>query len=276
MFLLTWTFVLGALLLVRSLEFINKFHFARNAYPATLKNICGVVLDSIILSGLLYFAAVSVTDLRIDYVDFNNLGEVAGVSIVSFTYITYIRDLLLFAWPSSRKIELAEMSLATLKRNIKIYRIPFRLNRILYIPLLKIVVVGQTLEDVVPMNRLKLLSQSEIIFFRNSVYQRKILFITILLFFIPSLWFLKKEFPTTEQPTLTLFLLFFGVIYFLINRKLNKKAREKADLAVYKADPKEYCEALKNFRQYLACDLKKKISTGSQKNISCRILKLCK
>jgi len=269
-------FILITTLILRVIELINNTYATERALISSLRNFFGNILDIFIISILVCFIAKHIADLRVESFDFYNSGAIAAVLIIFYGYSNYFRNYFLFSWLRNSKDGSFITEFFIIEESYRVYSAPYILGKVLYIPLVNIVLIGEKLNLVVSTNQLILLCQSEILFFKRIIYPRILLFLTTLLFFIPSLIYLKKAFNSSKQPAFSLFLLFWTYIYLLLNGLLNKKVMAKVDLSIYRTAPQEYREALKKFRSYLFFNLKLNKYNKIQKQISLRISKLCK
>jgi hypothetical protein len=269
-------FKLITTLILRVIELINNTYATERALISSLRNVFGNILDIFIISILVCFIAKHIADLRVESFDFYNSGAIAAVLIIFYGYSNYFRNYFLFSWLRNSKDGSFITEFCIIEESFRVYSAPYILGKVLYIPLVNIVLIGEKLNLVVSTNQLILLCQSEILFFKRITYPRIFLFLTTLLFFIPSLIYLKKAFNSPKDHAFSLFLLFWTYFYLLLNGLLKKKVMAKVDLSIYRTAPQEYREALKKFRSYLFFNLKLNKYNKFQKQISFRISKLCK
>lgn len=243
--------------------------------PLSFRYLFGDVLDALILCSLFYFIVMHFVDLHTDSIDFYNLGAISFGLLTTFCYINYLRKILLFSWSNINKEELFLENFSIDDEKYTIYSVPYILEKVLFIPHKKIILVGHQLNLFVPINHLKLLCQGEVLFFNRVKFIKVFLFFFFLLYFLLFLFLFKKYIPYNIY-AFNLCLYFLILIYYLLNNKLYIYMISKIDLHISRTNPTDYNEALNKYRSYLFFNMHLHKYNRLQKNITVRILNLSK
>ena len=241
MFFFTWISVFIAYTFILFLQFFFNGVSIVKYRSISINKFIFLLCDSIIIASCLYFIAEQISYLNGKILsDFIHASITLFLLMLSHMYFTFLRDFILYVLPGDYTIIHYEKNKkVSINYEFKIIELPYPFYNILYLPITKSVLIGKEINNWLSIEEVKLVGIVKIDNFKKSFRLKNVLFFGTSLFFLLTLTFIKKTFPTSPDYLLSIAFVFWGGLFLLLRKRvaiyINGKSKWVSDETSSKA-----------------------------------------
>jgi hypothetical protein len=152
--------------------------------------------------------------------------------LLSYIYVTILRDFILYVLPGNYTIiHFEKNQKISINYEFQINELAYPFYNILYIPIINSVLIGKEINNWLSIEEVKLIGILQVDNFKKSFRLNVILVFVTSLFFLLTLSFIKKTFPSSPDYLFSIALVFWGGLFLLLRKRVKIQFNSKSSLA---------------------------------------------